>query len=282
MNNLRFFEKMGKVPKEFLSKIPKGPMAGKSSIDSQWRLKKMTEVFGPCGSGWKYEIVRVWTEPGPGETVACFCQINLYWREDPQGPWSDPIPGIGGNQLIQKFSRGLNLNDEGYKMALTDALSVAGKALGVASLIYEGAFDGDKYLVDTPATIPKENKEDKAPPCPSNNNRELDKVTEDEALQALSGLHTYKEICDYMQSKSIAGLTSTEAQRVRKFALSHLSKINQVSLSEWAQVFTETDPDLVTPESFAGFEKLSPVVQKELAKKFSNKFPDFFKEVAKC
>ncbi|MFH4181117.1 hypothetical protein WDA55_23970, partial [Acinetobacter baumannii] len=36
--------------------------------------------------------------------------------------------------------------DEGYKKAVTDALGVAFKAIGVAADVYLGNFDGSKYL----------------------------------------------------------------------------------------------------------------------------------------
>jgi hypothetical protein len=39
----------------------------------------------------------------------------------------------------------MHSNDEGYKMAITDALSVAMKSLGVAADIYMGLWDGSKY-----------------------------------------------------------------------------------------------------------------------------------------
>ena len=46
-------------------------------------------------------------------------------------------------------------NDEGYKMAITDALGTAMKVIGVAADIYRGNFDGSKYRED-PATKQKQ------------------------------------------------------------------------------------------------------------------------------
>ena len=53
--------------------------------------------------------------------------------------------------LIAKEKAGLYTSDEAYKMAVTDALSVALKALGVAADIYLGNFDGSKYKTPPPA-----------------------------------------------------------------------------------------------------------------------------------
>jgi len=48
--------------------------------------------------------------------------------------------------MISKEKDYLYTNDECYKMAVTDALSVAFKALGFGAEIYAGRWDGSKYL----------------------------------------------------------------------------------------------------------------------------------------
>jgi len=47
--------------------------------------------------------------------------------------------------LVTKESKGLHSSDEGFKMAVTDALSTAMKLLGVGADIYSGMWDGTKY-----------------------------------------------------------------------------------------------------------------------------------------
>ena len=86
-----------------------------------WRIKALTECFGLCGVGWKYEIVSERLEEGGkvGE-VSAFVQINLYIKSD--GVWSDAIPGTGGSSFIANESKGLYISDECFKMALTDAI----------------------------------------------------------------------------------------------------------------------------------------------------------------
>lgn len=106
----------------------------------------MTEVYGPCGIGWKYEIIRLWKEQGDKEVFA-FSEIKLYIKDGVN--WSDPIPGIGGHLLVIDEKDGLYNNDEAYKMATTDALSVAMKMLGVGAEVYLGNWDGSKYTVHT-------------------------------------------------------------------------------------------------------------------------------------
>jgi len=143
--NLMFYDQLRNVPQGALKPIQAGRLKGKSDINPVWRIKAMTEAFGPCGIGWKYEIVKQWQEVY-GQEVKAFTNINLYIKVD--GEWSDPIPGTGGATLVEISKSGPYVNDEGFKMSLTDAMSVAMKSLGVAADIYF-ANDPNKSQYDT-------------------------------------------------------------------------------------------------------------------------------------
>ncbi|MFW6333384.1 MAG: hypothetical protein ACOC23_08805 [Thermodesulfobacteriota bacterium] len=141
--NVKIWNQLRTPPGWALRKKTDGRLKGKSDISPLWRMQALTEVFGPCGFGWRYEIVRIWSEPGHTDVIFAHAHINLFVKIGEE--WSAPIPGIGGNQLVKQENRGPYANDEGYKMAITDALSVAMKALGVAADIYAGAADSMKY-----------------------------------------------------------------------------------------------------------------------------------------
>ena len=147
MDNLKIYNALKQPPKEALKTIQAGRLRGMSDINPQWRYKVMTEQFGVCGIGWKYDITRVWSEPVADGQVFAFAEINLYTLvKDGDVPvYSDAIPAIGGSMLVSKESAGLHASDEGYKMAITDALGTAMKMLGVAADIYAGMWDGTKY-----------------------------------------------------------------------------------------------------------------------------------------
>lgn len=168
-NNLKIWNDVRKVPEEAKKKISGGSCNGMTDVNPVWRLMVLTEKFGLCGVGWKYEITKMWNETF-GEVVKSFVNINLYIKVD--GQWSDPIPGTGGSTLVSITKNGLTVSDEGYKMALTDALSVSMKALGVAADVYfeKGAHFGTKYEQPATNNIPKTKTE------PSANNAELEKV----------------------------------------------------------------------------------------------------------
>ena len=165
-DNLEIWNKLKQPPPTALKTINYGRLKGMSDINPMWRMEVMTEVFGPVGQGWKYTIDKLWTEQGHGGVVMAFAMVSVYFKS--QNPhvevvrkiaeaeddapimistheWSDPVQGVGGSTLIAAESRGMHNNDEAFKMAVTDALGTALKALGVASDIYAGKWDGSKY-----------------------------------------------------------------------------------------------------------------------------------------
>jgi hypothetical protein len=162
MGNLDTWDKISRPPASALKKITGGRLNGKSDINPQWRMKAMTETFGPVGDGWKYTIDKLWTEEGSGGERMAFALVSVYTRI--LDSWSDPVPGIGGSMMIAQEKSGLYNSDEAYKMAVTDALSVAFKAFGMAAEIYMGNWDGSKYKDDAPNLKPEAPKLD-APPA---------------------------------------------------------------------------------------------------------------------
>lgn len=162
MNNMEIYEAVKSVPDYAKKEITSGRMKGKTDISPMWRIQILTEVFGPCGIGWWYVIKDQRLEKGGGDEVKAFVDIDLYYK------WGDtvsqPIPGVGGNSYIAKENKGPYTNDECFKMALSDAISVAAKAIGVAADIYMGG-DTSKYT-GYPADGPQGNG---LPPLPPPN-----------------------------------------------------------------------------------------------------------------
>lgn len=141
MDNLELYSKVRSVPKEALKTIQGGKLKGKSDINPMWRIKTLTEQFGPCGKGWKIEIAKTWIDDGANGEKVVNIMINLYVKFAGETEWSAPILGIGGNTISQSEKGVLVTNDEAYKMAYTDAISVACKALGFAADVY---YERDK------------------------------------------------------------------------------------------------------------------------------------------
>lgn len=151
MSNMRYYEMGREVPDEAKRTIGAGKLKGFTDINPMWRIKVLTEMFGPCGFGWYTEIVRDWNEEGADHRVAKFCEIKLYVKAD--GEWSKPIAGVGGSMFVNREKDYMVSSDEALKMAYTDAISVACKALGIGADVYF-AKDRTKYdQPDPPAPV---------------------------------------------------------------------------------------------------------------------------------
>lgn len=134
MNNLELYNRVRNVPQNAKKTIGAGRLKGMTDINPMWRIKTLTENFGVCGIGWKTQIVRTWNDSGANGEMVTNVEILLYVKVD--NAWSEGIPGIGGSKLVAKESAGLYTDDESYKKAYTDALSVACKAIGIGADVY--------------------------------------------------------------------------------------------------------------------------------------------------
>lgn len=143
-NNLEIWNKVKQPPTGALKQINFGYLKGKSDINPQWRIMAMTQAFGMVGHGWTYRIVRTWSEEAADKSVMCFAEVAVKTKHD--GVWGEEFSGIGGSEIVELAKGVPKANDEGYKKAVTDALGVAFKAVGVAADIYFGNYDGSKYL----------------------------------------------------------------------------------------------------------------------------------------
>ena len=160
MENMQIYNATKACPDNALKPIQAGKLKGKSDINPIWRIKTLTEQFGPCGIGWKEDNVKFWTEPGADGEVSAWCSLELKIKVD--GQWSEGIFGVGGSMLVNTEKGKLVTNDEAFKMAKTDALSVACKLLGFAADVY---WNADRTKYDS-ASNPAPNQGSKNPPQP--------------------------------------------------------------------------------------------------------------------
>ena len=139
MDNMELYNALREVPGNAQKHISGGRLKGMTDINPMWRIQALTEQFGPCGIGWRYEITNKTLQPGAN------------------GEISAGVPGTGGSMFVTKEKNGMYTSDECFKMALTDAISVAAKALGVGADVYWQA-GRTKYNNPEPAeqtTLPK-------------------------------------------------------------------------------------------------------------------------------
>lgn len=154
MTNMNIYNQVCKTPKNVQKEITAGRLKGFTDINPMWRIKKLTELFGPCGVGWYTETVS--TQIVDGGTKAykdgltsvekvVLTEILLYIKTD-EG-WSKGISGKGGATLVANESYSPFTDDDCTKKAETDALSNACKKLGFSADVYMGEDNG-KYQTD--------------------------------------------------------------------------------------------------------------------------------------
>lgn len=157
-DNLYYYALGTDVPKDATKAFRSESGFQGTDISAMWRIKILTQMFGPAGIGWYSEVVRYWENHEYGDHEdRVFCDVALYVR-GPDG-WSKPIYGTGGNRMWtwrwKDDSKSEKLwipNDDCYKMAETDAFGSACKKLGIGGKVY-WSQDKSKYTMLEDGTI---------------------------------------------------------------------------------------------------------------------------------
>tara|TARA_R110000868_G_scaffold411706_1_gene707799 strand:+ start:24198 stop:25019 length:822 start_codon:yes stop_codon:yes gene_type:complete len=157
-DNLRIWNSLCKTdPKHTKGFKRAGGFAG-TAVKPIWQTLRLTEQFGPAGTGWGMDEPTFQTV-NAGEEILVFCTVGLWYRE---GETMARVYGVGGDKVLGKNKYGPFTNDEAFKASYTDALSNAMKQIGVAADIHMGLFDDDKYV----AATKREFEQGDAPPPP--------------------------------------------------------------------------------------------------------------------
>lgn len=229
---LKVYEYVRKVPDNAKKTIAGGRLKGMTDINPMWRIKTLTETFGMAGIGWYYEITNKEIIEGTEDTSIAIVDINLYVRDE-EGNWSKPIQGTGGSSFKSYQAKSIYVNDECYKMALTDALSVACKALGVGADVYwqkdVTKYDETNYNKPSQANQQqKPNNYNQNPPSQANkpadngNIKELiDKINEEAKKLARTNVEEMKNVLNEVHgSTNYTTLTDVDKANeiLRRFA----------------------------------------------------------------
>jgi hypothetical protein len=169
--HLEIWDKISRPDPKALKQFQRSGGFRGTAINPMHTLHTVTQVFGPCGTGWgmtkpEFQVV--------GSNV--YCSVGVWYK----GAMSEPVWGVGGEALT---GRG---DDEAFKKAYTDALGNALKHLGANADIYFGAWDGNKYVDEKPEAAPKNITPHEDPP--QNTGPQL--LTRDEARKLYKTLQT--------------------------------------------------------------------------------------------
>ena len=135
-----------------------GGFAG-TAIDPMYNIFRATQLFGPMGIGWGFEIVNEQIIDGAplldsdGNVVGCekLHEIKLrVWYK--HGDATGEIFASGATMMVGRNRNGFFTDEEAVKKSITDALSKALSYLGFSADVHLGRFDSNKYTNPPKAT----------------------------------------------------------------------------------------------------------------------------------
>jgi hypothetical protein len=149
--NTKLWDELRRVPPDQLKGFSRAGGFKGTAIKPMWSFHKMTEVFGPVGTGWTVSEPAFHVVPGDNKEVLVFCTVAVTAGKN-------FFHGVGGDKIVKyipaneqyKRAERWENDDEAFKKAYTDALTNALKLLGVGADIHMGLWDGNKYIDEKP------------------------------------------------------------------------------------------------------------------------------------
>lgn len=117
-----------------------GHRGGFTSIDPQYQLQRMTETFGPCGTGWGY---------GSTTSKTVLDESNVIWEVEVQVWYRDfkgEIRYLGPVDAASKYVSDGRVDTDAPKKAMTDALTKSFSRIGLNADVFLGLFDDPVYM----------------------------------------------------------------------------------------------------------------------------------------
>ncbi len=139
-NNMGVWNQVCKTDPRHTKKVEFGRKF--TAIDAHYQVMRATEVFGPVGQGWSYQVRHdVLTLE---KEVLSIADVAVRWR-DASDEWCEFGPVRGMCPLVSSKGK---LDDDAPKKAMTDALTKALSHLGFSADVFLGKYDDNKYVND--------------------------------------------------------------------------------------------------------------------------------------
>ncbi|EPU0316297.1 TPA: exodeoxyribonuclease VIII [Klebsiella aerogenes] len=155
-----------------------------TSINAEYMIMRATEIFGPIGSRWGYEIQEDRMIPGApfsepvykddkfvgtrmlrdGDGTLLYEQnhsirIRLWYQN---GDEEGSVIAYGATPYMFKTKNGIKCDGEAQKKSLTDALKKALSLLGFSADVWLGLYDTPEYQIENKQEFDIKNASDKA------------------------------------------------------------------------------------------------------------------------
>lgn len=173
--NLHIWNHANKMDPKFLKPDDSGGRPS-FSVNSYWIFMKATELFGPMGEGWGYDIVEDRFDEGAdiwhpaslkkdipislGKHTTHTIRLKV-WYTNKEGKKIVSSDHFGHTTYIYMTHKGIKTDGEAPKKSITDAVKKCLSMLGFAGDVYMGQFDDREYVEALQTEFEIENAEDK-------------------------------------------------------------------------------------------------------------------------
>ena len=187
-DNLKIWERFADIDPKFTKPITGKPYKG-TSPNPHYVIKCLTEMFGPVGVGLGWEVVAEGFQP-MGEELLHWCRIR-FWHSDGNG-----FDAYGQTKAVMKTKNGFMTDEDAPKKSLTDAVTKAAAQVGVASNIFLGRWDDNKYVAGVDAKFRDEEKQAAPFDAPATRDRIKAAIAASPNVQKLNALWKHPKTCE--------------------------------------------------------------------------------------
>lgn len=156
-----------------------------TSINPEYMIMRATEIFGPVGTGWGYEVVEDRMLPGAPMSEAIYedkkfignrilrdgdgtliteqnHSIKIKFWYAIEGEVRGEVEAYGATKYLYKTKHGITCDGEAQKKSLTDAIKKALSLLGFSADVWLGLYDQAEYKQENALEFDIRNASDKA------------------------------------------------------------------------------------------------------------------------
>lgn len=160
--NTELWDRLGHTDPAHTKSFTRGGGFKGTAIKPMWSYRRLTEEFGPCGTGWGVEKPDFQIVNGDNREILVFCTVSGWYSLNGEKRY---VFGVGGDKVVthikanEQYKRPERWenDDEAFKKAFTDALTNAFKFVGVGADVHMGMFDDNKYVNDMRAYFAEDN-----------------------------------------------------------------------------------------------------------------------------
>lgn len=174
-DNLKIWQAFADIDPQFTKPITGKAYKG-TSPNPQYVIMCLTNLFGPVGQGFGWEVLKEEFTP-LGEEVLHWCRIR-FWHTTRDNYFD----AYGQTKALLKTRNGLMADEDAPKKSLTDAIIKAASQLGIAANIFLGRWDDAKYV----AEVTQEYREKNGEPKPQEQQKRVSAAEMKRGLEAIT------------------------------------------------------------------------------------------------